>query len=123
MPKPEGYRKALRLMQLAGEIRRARIHLRRYTGRVSRGGAEERGQSEAIGRNLYAMAGLKVPIIARSSAKGFPAGPSRCGGRQTLMLQYSTYSVISPEGWRPILWKKRRPRAPGRRRSASRQRA
>src|SRR5881398_1774079 len=106
MPRPEGYRKALRLMKLAEKFA---LPLFTFvdTPRAFPGiGAEERGQSEAIGRNLYEMAGLKTPIIATVIGEGGSGGALAIAiGDITLMLQYATYSVISPEGCASILWK------------------
>ena len=106
MPKPEGYRKALRLMKLA-----ERFHLPVLTFIDTAGAwpgidAEERGQSEAIARNLMEMAELKVPIVCTVIGEGGSGGALAIGvGDRTLMLEYSTYSVISPEGCASILWK------------------
>ena len=106
MPKPEGYRKALRLMKLA-----ERFHLPVLTFIDTAGAwpgidAEERGQSEAIARNLVEMAGLRVPIVCTVIGEGGSGGALAIGvGDRTLMLEYSTYSVISPEGCASILWK------------------
>ena len=106
MPRPEGYRKALRLMGLA-----ERFALPIYTfidtpGAYPGVGAEERGQSEAIARNLQVMAGLRVPIIATVTGEGGSGGALAIGvGDRLIMLQFSTYSVISPEGCASILWK------------------
>jgi acetyl-CoA carboxylase carboxyl transferase subunit alpha len=106
MPRPEGYRKALRLMQMA-----ERFALPIYTfidtpGAYPGVGAEERGQSEAIARNLQVMAGLRVPIIATVTGEGGSGGALAIGvGDRLIMLQFSTYSVISPEGCASILWK------------------
>src|SRR4249919_2046149 len=106
MPRPEGYRKALRLMKLA-----ERFHLPILTfidtpGAYPGVGAEERGQSEAIARNLLEMAELRVPVICTVIGEGGSGGALAIGvGDRTLMLQYSTYSVISPEGCASILWK------------------
>jgi len=101
MPRPEGYRKALRLMRLA-EIFTFIDTPGAYPGI----GAEERGQSEAIARNLYVMAELNTPIICSIVGEGGSGGALAIGvGDRTLILQYSTYSVISPEGCASILWK------------------
>ena len=106
MPKPEGYRKALRLMKLA-----ERFHLPVLTFIDTAGAwpgidAEERGQSEAIARNLLEMSELKVPIICTVIGEGGSGGALAIGvGDRTLMLEYSTYSVITPEGCASILWK------------------
>ncbi len=106
MPKPEGYRKALRLMRLA-----ERFHLPLVTFIDTQGaypgiGAEERGQSEAIARNLFEMSVLSVPIVTVVTGEGGSGGALAIGVcDRLLMLQYSTYSVISPEGCASILWK------------------
>ncbi len=106
MPRPEGYRKALRVMQLA-----ERFHLPILTfidtpGAYPGIGAEERGQSEAIARNLFVMPGLNTPIIATVIGEGGSGGALAIGVADWLMmLEYSTYSVISPEGCASILWK------------------
>ena len=106
MPRPAGYRKALRLMKLA-----ERFHLPVLTfidtpGAYPGVGAEERGQSEAIARNLLEMSDLKVPIVCTVIGEGGSGGALAIGvGDATLMLQYATYSVITPEGCASILWK------------------
>src|SRR5579863_4373234 len=106
MPKPEGYRKALRLMRLA-----ERFHLPLVTFIDTQGaypgiGAEERGQSEAIARNLFEMSVLRIPIVSVVTGEGGSGGALAIGVcDRLLMLQYSTYSVISPEGCASILWK------------------
>jgi len=106
MPKPEGYQKALRLMQMA-----ARFHLPLLTFIDTPGAypgidAEERNQSEAIARNLFEMSTLKTPIICTVIGEGGSGGALAIGvGDRTIMLQYSIYSVISPEGCASILWK------------------
>jgi acetyl-CoA carboxylase carboxyl transferase subunit alpha len=106
MPKPEGYRKALRLMRLAEKFGIPVFTFIDTPGAYPGVGAEERGQSEAIGRNLYAMADLKVPILCTVIGEGGSGGALAIAvGDTTLMLQYSTYSVISPEGCASILWK------------------
>ncbi|MGZ5159047.1 MAG: acetyl-CoA carboxylase carboxyltransferase subunit alpha [Burkholderiales bacterium] len=106
MPKPEGYRKALRLMKLAEKFGVPVFTFIDTPGAYPGVGAEERGQSEAIGRNLYAMAELKVPIVCTVIGEGGSGGALAIAvGDTTLMLQYSTYSVISPEGCATILWK------------------
>ena len=106
MPKPEGYRKALRLMKLAEKFGLPVFTFVDTPGAYPGIDAEERGQSEAIGHNLYAMAELKVPIIATVIGEGGSGGALAIAmGDQVLMLQYSTYSVISPEGCASILWK------------------
>src|SRR3954469_18861435 len=106
MPKPEGYRKALRLMKLAEKFGIPVFTFIDTPGAYPGVGAEERGQSEAIGRNLYAMAELRVPVICTVIGEGGSGGALAIAvGDTTLMLQYSTYSVISPEGCASILWK------------------
>jgi acetyl-CoA carboxylase carboxyl transferase subunit alpha len=106
MPKPEGYRKALRLMKLAEKFGLPLLTFIDTPGAYPGVGAEERGQSEAIGQNLYVMAGLRVPIICTVVGEGGSGGALAIAvGDVTLMLQYSTYSVISPEGCAAILWK------------------
>ena len=106
MPKPEGYRKALRLMKLAEKFGIPVFTFIDTPGAYPGVGAEERGQSEAIGRNLYEMAGLQVPIVCTVIGEGGSGGALAIAvGDATLMLQYATYSVISPEGCASILWK------------------
>jgi len=106
MPRPEGYRKALRLMKLAEKFGVPVFTFVDTPGAYPGVGAEERGQSEAIGRNLYAMAELKTPIICTIIGEGGSGGALAIAvGDVTMMLQYSTYSVISPEGCASILWK------------------
>jgi acetyl-CoA carboxylase carboxyl transferase subunit alpha len=106
MPKPEGYRKALRLMKLAEKFAVPVFTFIDTPGAYPGVGAEERSQSEAIGRNLYAMADLKVPVVCTVIGEGGSGGALAIAvGDTTLMLQYSTYSVISPEGCASILWK------------------
>ena len=106
MPRPEGYRKALRLYHLAEKFGLPIITLIDTPGAYPGIGAEERGQSEAIARNLYVMAELKTPIIGVVIGEGGSGGALALGVvDQLLMLQYSTYSVISPEGCAAILWK------------------
>jgi acetyl-CoA carboxylase carboxyl transferase subunit alpha len=106
MPKPEGYRKALRLMKLAEKFGVPVFTFIDTPGAYPGVGAEERGQSEAIGRNLYAMAELRVPVVCTVVGEGGSGGALAIAvGDTTLMLQYSTYSVISPEGCASILWK------------------
>src|SRR5918993_403347 len=106
MPKPEGYRKALRLMKLAEKFGIPVFTFVDTPGAYPGVGAEERGQSEAIGRNLYAMSELKVPIVCTIIGEGGSGGALAIAvGDATLMLQYATYSVISPEGCASILWK------------------
>ncbi len=106
MPRPEGYRKALRLMKLAEKFGLPLFTFVDTPGAYPGIGAEERGQSEAIGRNLYEMAGLRVPIVVTVIGEGGSGGALAIAvGDVTLMLQYATYSVISPEGCASILWK------------------
>jgi acetyl-CoA carboxylase carboxyl transferase subunit alpha len=106
MPRPEGYRKALRLMQLAERFRLPVITLIDTPGAYPGVGAEERGQSEAIARNLYVMARLKTPIVSAVIGEGGSGGALAIGVcDRLLMLQYATYSVISPEGCASILWR------------------
>jgi acetyl-CoA carboxylase carboxyl transferase subunit alpha len=106
MPKPEGYRKALRLMKMAEKFGVPVFTFVDTPGAYPGVGAEERGQSEAIGRNLYAMTELKAPIICTIIGEGGSGGALAIAvGDAVLMLQYSTYSVISPEGCASILWK------------------
>ncbi len=106
MPRPEGYRKALRLMRMAEKFRLPILTLIDTPGAYPGVGAEERGQSEAIARNLYVMARLPVPIICSVIGEGGSGGALAIGvGDRVLMLEYSTYSVISPEGCASILWK------------------
>lgn len=106
MPRPEGYRKALRLMKLAEKFSVPVFTFIDTPGAYPGVGAEERGQSEAIGRNLYVMAALKTPVICTVVGEGGSGGALAIAvGDVTLMLQYSTYSVISPEGCASILWK------------------
>ena len=106
MPRPEGYRKAMRLMKLAEKFGMPVFTFIDTPGAYPGVGAEERGQSEAIGRNLYMMADLRVPIICTVIGEGGSGGALAIAvGDALLMLQYSTYSVISPEGCASILWK------------------
>jgi len=106
MPRPEGYRKALRLMHLAERFRLPVICLIDTPGAYPGIGAEERGQSEAIARNLFEMSKLRVPIVCAVIGEGGSGGALAIGvGDRLLMLQYSTYAVISPEGCASILWK------------------
>jgi acetyl-CoA carboxylase carboxyl transferase subunit alpha len=106
MPKPEGYRKALRMMRLAEKFEIPVLTFVDTPGAYPGVGAEERGQSEAIGRNLFAMAELRVPVIVTVIGEGGSGGALAIAvGDLTQMLQYSTYSVISPEGCASILWK------------------
>ena len=106
MPRPEGYRKAKRLMELAGRFRLPLITLIDTPGAYPGIGAEERGQAEAIARNLELMAGLPVPMVSVVIGEGGSGGALALGvTNRILMLQYSIYSVISPEGCASILWK------------------
>ncbi len=106
MPRPEGYRKALRLMKLAEKFKMPLLTLVDTPGAYPGIGAEERGQSEAIARNLFALAELKTPVICTVIGEGGSGGAlAICVGDRINMLQYSTYSVISPEGCASILWK------------------
>ena len=106
MPRPEGYRKAMRLMKLAEKFRLPLFTFIDTPGAYPGIGAEERGQSEAIGRNLFELAGLKVPIICTVIGEGGSGGALAIAvGDALLMLQFATYSVISPEGCASILWK------------------
>ncbi|MGI5309441.1 acetyl-CoA carboxylase carboxyl transferase subunit alpha [Rheinheimera sp. WS51] len=106
MPRPEGYRKALRLMEMAERFKMPIITFIDTPGAYPGIGAEERGQSEAIARNLKVMAGLKVPVVCTVVGEGGSGGALAIGvGDKVNMLQYSTYSVISPEGCASILWK------------------
>ena len=106
MPKPEGYRKAQRLMRMAEKFSMPVVTFIDTPGAYPGVGAEERGQSEAIAHSLYMMAGLKTPIICVVIGEGGSGGALAIGvGDKLLMLQYSIYSVISPEGCASILWK------------------
>jgi len=106
MPRPEGYRKALRLLRLAEKFHLPVLTFIDTAGAYPGIGAEERGQSEAIARNLFEMAKLKTPIIATVVGEGGSGGALAIGvGDVVMMLQYATYSVISPEGCASILWK------------------
>lgn len=106
MPRPEGYRKAMRLMRLAEKFGIPIMTFIDTPGAYPGVGAEERGQSEAIGKNLYVMAELKVPLICTIIGEGGSGGALAIAvGDAMLMLQYATYSVISPEGCASILWK------------------
>ena len=105
MPHPEGYRKALRLMQLAGKFGKPIITFIDTPGAYPGLGAEERGQAEAIARNLREMAGLPTPVICVVTGEGGSGGALAIGvGNRVLMLEYAIYSVISPEGCAAILW-------------------
>ena len=106
MPRPEGYRKALRLMQLAEHFKLPILTFIDTPGAYPGVNAEERGQSEAIARNLLEMTRLRVPIICTVIGEGGSGGALAIGvGDRTNMLEYSTYSVITPEGCASILWK------------------
>ncbi|AJR07650.1 acetyl-CoA carboxylase carboxyl transferase subunit alpha [Photobacterium gaetbulicola] len=106
MPKPEGYRKALRLMKMAERFKMPIVTFIDTAGAYPGVGAEERGQSEAIATNLKEMAGLTVPVICNVVGEGGSGGALAIGvGDCVNMLQYSTYSVISPEGCASILWR------------------
>lgn len=106
MARPEGYRKALRLMKLAEKFKMPLITLIDTPGAYPGIGAEERGQSEAIARNLYTLADLKTPVICTIIGEGGSGGAlAICVGDRIDILQYATYSVISPEGCASILWK------------------
>jgi len=106
MPKPEGYRKAQRLMRMAQKFSLPIVTLIDTPGAYPGVGAEERGQSEAIAYSLYIMAGLKTPIISVVIGEGGSGGALAIGvGDRLLMMQYGIYSVISPEGCASILWK------------------
>lgn len=106
MPRPEGYRKAERIMRLAEKFGLPVLTFIDTPGAYPGIGAEERGQSEAIGRNLFVMAGLQVPIVATIIGEGGSGGALAIAVADDLrMLQYATYSVISPEGCASILWK------------------
>jgi len=106
MPRPEGYRKALRLMEMAEKFKLPLMTFIDTPGAYPGVGAEERGQSEAIARNLYVMSELKTPIISTVIGEGGSGGALAIGVcDRLLMMQYSTYSVISPEGCASILWK------------------
>lgn len=106
MPSPEGYRKALRLMKIAERFHLPVIIFIDSAGAYPGVGAEERGQSEAIARNILEMSRLKTPIICTITGEGFSGGALAIGvGDRVNMLQYSTYAAISPEGCASILWK------------------
>ncbi|WP_286232871.1 acetyl-CoA carboxylase carboxyl transferase subunit alpha [Thalassotalea sediminis] len=106
MPRPEGYRKALRLMEMAERFKMPIITFIDTPGAYPGIGAEERGQSEAIAKNLQVMARLNVPVICTVIGEGGSGGALAIGvGDRVNMLEYSTYSVISPEGCASILWK------------------
>ena len=106
MPRPEGYRKALRLMEMAERFKLPILTFIDTPGAYPGIGAEERGQSEAIARNLFVLSDLKTPIVCTVIGEGGSGGALAIGvGDRMLMLQYSIYSVISPEGCASILWK------------------
>ncbi|MBI3793577.1 MAG: acetyl-CoA carboxylase carboxyltransferase subunit alpha [Nitrospinae bacterium] len=106
MPHPEGYRKALRLMKLAEKFSRPVVTLLDTPGAFPGIGAEERGQAEAVARNLMKMASLTVPVVCVVTGEGGSGGALALGvGNKVLMLEHSVYSVISPEGCAAILWK------------------
>ncbi len=106
MPRPEGYRKALRIMELAQRFRLPLITFIDTPGAYPGIDAEERGQSEAIARNLMVMSGLRTPVVAVVIGEGGSGGALAIGvADRILMLQYATYAVISPEGCASILWK------------------
>ena len=106
MPRPEGYRKAKRLMEMAERFKLPILTFIDTPGAYPGVGAEERGQSEAIARNLFIMSELKTPIVCTVIGEGGSGGALAIGvGDRLMMLQYSTYSVISPEGCASILWK------------------
>lgn len=106
MPRPEGYRKAMRLMKTAEKFGLPVVTMIDTPGAYPGVGAEERGQSEAIARNLYVMAGLRTPVVSVVVGEGGSGGALAIGVcDRLLMLQYATYSVISPEGCASILWK------------------
>ncbi len=106
MPRPEGYRKAMRLMTMAERFKMPLLTFIDTPGAYPGVGAEERGQSEAIARNLKVMSGLQTPVLCTVVGEGGSGGALAIGvGDRLLMLQYSTYSVISPEGCASILWK------------------
>ena len=106
MPNPEGYRKAVRLMSMAERLKKPIITFIDTPGAFPGIGAEERGQAEAIAKNLMVMSRLKVPIIIVVIGEGGSGGALAIGvGDKILMLEYATYSVISPEGCAAILWK------------------
>jgi acetyl-CoA carboxylase carboxyl transferase subunit alpha len=106
MPRPEGYRKAMRLMKMAERFGLPLLTFIDTPGAYPGIGAEERGQSEAIARNLFVMSDLRIPVICTVIGEGGSGGALAIGiGDRILMLQYSTYSVISPEGCASILWK------------------
>ena len=106
MPRPEGYRKALRLMKMAERFKLPLFTFIDTPGAYPGVGAEERGQSEAIARNLLEMSELRIPVVCTVIGEGGSGGALAIGvGDRTLMLEYSTYSVITPEGCASILWR------------------
>ncbi|MFT4563098.1 MAG: acetyl-CoA carboxylase carboxyl transferase subunit alpha, partial [Gammaproteobacteria bacterium] len=106
MPRPEGYRKAMRIMQLAEQFQLPVLTFIDTPGAYPGVGAEERGQSEAIARNLLVMASLRTPIVTTIIGEGGSGGALAIGvADQVFMLKYATYAVISPEGCASILWK------------------
>lgn len=107
MPAPEGYRKALRLMEMADRFKMPLLTFIDTPGAYPGVGAEERGQSEAIAKNLREMSGLRIPVVCTVIGEGGSGGALAIGvGDKINMLEYSTYSVISPEGCASILWKR-----------------
>lgn len=111
-PRPEGYRKALRVMRLAEKFGKPILTFVDTAGAHPGIGAEERGQAEAIARNLIEMAALKVPVVVTVTGEGGSGGALALGvGNRVFILEYSTYSVISPEGCAAILWKDQNKRA------------
>jgi len=111
-PRPEGYRKALRVMRIAEKFRLPVVTLVDTPGAYPGIGAEERGQAEAIARNLIEMASLQVPIVVTITGEGGSGGALALGvGDRVYMLEYATYSVISPEGCAAILWKDQQKRS------------
>jgi acetyl-CoA carboxylase carboxyl transferase subunit alpha len=106
MAHPEGYRKAMRIMELAGRFKRPVLTFIDTPGAYPGIGAEERGQSEAIGASLFLMSGLEVPVIASVIGEGGSGGALALGvANRVLMLEFATYSVITPEGCASILWR------------------
>nr|NIV74097.1 acetyl-CoA carboxylase carboxyl transferase subunit alpha [Gammaproteobacteria bacterium] len=106
MAHPEGYRKAIRVMELAEQARRPVLTFIDTPGAYPGLGAEERGQAEAIGRSIEVMSGLRVPVISTVLGEGGSGGALAIGvANRVLMLEYATYSVITPEGCASILWR------------------